>query len=219
MRAAHSRRKRSERARGAAVPLTVSSPWQQHQRRRWKTRSRRLAPQPNSRPRLTERRPEPPLGDPHPPAPPSSSSTSSSSLPGLKEGKEVLLPRVIIPSERASDRRRHGLPVKRRRWRGEAGGRAVGGGRRQRSSKREKERLKPGTKAPHPPLPPPPPLLLLLLLPQLAPSPLPPPPPWVPPATVMGTPHQMLQPPLCPWAMSWSVGSASGFSIRDPDRG
>lgn len=218
MRAAHSRRKRSERARGAAVPLTVSSPWQQHQRRRWKTRSRRLAPQPNSRPRLTERRPEPPLGDPHPPAPPSSST--SSSLPGLKEGKEVLLPRVIIPSERASDRRRHGLPVKRRRWRGEAGGRAVGGGRRQRSSKREKERLKPGTKAPHPPLPPPPPLLLLLLLPQLAPSPLPPPPPpWVPPATVMGTPHQMLQPPLCPWAMSWSVGSASGFSIRDPDRG
>ncbi|KAK2922199.1 hypothetical protein Q8A73_001684 [Channa argus] len=46
------------------------------------------------------------------------------SLTGLKGGSEIPLPCAIFPT----DRRRYGLPVKRRWWRGEAGVRAVGGG-------------------------------------------------------------------------------------------
>ncbi|KAI9533823.1 hypothetical protein NQZ68_019906 [Dissostichus eleginoides] len=46
------------------------------------------------------------------------------SLPGLKEGSDIPLPCAIIPT----DCWRYELPVKRRWWRGEAGGRAVGGG-------------------------------------------------------------------------------------------
>jgi len=165
-----------------------------------KSPPRHVATQPGHR---TEPRPESPSEDPPPPPFLPSSPTPHPPLSAparRKEGSEILLPCAIIPT----DRRRHGLPVTRRWRRGEAGGRWEGaGGRRQRSSEREEERLKAatGNRSATPPLPPSP----LLLLPQLAPTrlpPPPPPPPWVPPAAAMGTPHQSLQPPLCPWAMS-----------------
>lgn len=73
-----------------------------------KSRPRPAATQPAHR---TEQGAEPPSGDPP-------------SLLGLKEGSEIPLPYAVV----RTDRRRYGLPVKRRWWRAEAGGRAVGGG-------------------------------------------------------------------------------------------
>ncbi|KAJ4948469.1 hypothetical protein JOQ06_020003 [Pogonophryne albipinna] len=68
---------------------------------------------------------------------------------------------------------------------------------RTRSSEREKERLKTGNRSAT--------ITVSAATTTTAASSdtlLLPPPPWVPPAAAMGTPHQSLQPPLCPWAMS-----------------